>query len=98
MITQDSVSHQCRFEDVTGWSSMVHVFPVFSLKRYKFADAHLRALGTGKYSDFELYCQGHVFKVHRVVLSWIVTYFKRMLAGNMKVRVPLRIIVALSLL
>jgi BTB/POZ domain len=77
---------------------MVRVLLVFSLKHDKFADAHLRAVDTGEYSDFEIYCRGHVFKVHRVVLYWSVAYFKRMLAVNLKVGVSLRIIVALSLL
>lgn len=44
-----------------------------------------RLLSTGQYGDFEIECRGHIFKVHKAIMSSASPFFKSAIDGPFKV-------------
>jgi hypothetical protein len=41
---------------------------------------------SGKFADFEIYCHGHVFKVHKIIICASSKYFEALCGGSFRVR------------
>jgi hypothetical protein len=41
---------------------------------------------SGKFADFEIYCHGHVFRVHKIIICASSKYFEALCGGSFRVR------------
>lgn len=53
---------------------------------------YYRLLETGDFSDFEIHCDEHVFKVHRAVIMQGCGYFKALIASSFKESIEQKVV------